>query len=119
MDKIKFEYALCTSIFNYRKYYKPYCDDFVFVEEKFEKFLRGLEWDTELVEFKDVDKVVLRGKGNKKTLYTILQRKDTGFTLRRISRYIHKAASQEIMDITNISIQKYNNTLYLYYKILV
>jgi hypothetical protein len=119
MDKIKFEYALSASIFSYRKYPKPYGDDFLFVDEEIESFLRGLQWDTELEEFKNVNKIVLRGKGNDKTLYIILRRHDKGFTLRRISRCIHSSINKEIIDITNISVQKYNDTLYLSYKILV
>jgi hypothetical protein len=73
----------------------------------------------ELEEFKNIDKVVLRGKGDNKNLYVILHRKDTGFTLRRISRCVCRAVNKEIMDITNISIQKYNNVLYLSYKLVV
>ena len=119
MDKIKFEYALSASIFSYKKYYKPYSDDFIFIDEKIEYFLRGLQWETELEEFKDVNKIVLRGKGDDKTLYIILKRNDKGFTLRRISRCIHKGINKKIMDIINISIQKYNDTLYLSYKLLV
>lgn len=119
MDKIKFEYALSASIFSYRKHYKPYIDNFVFVDEKIEIFLRNLQWDTELEEFKDVKKLVLRGKGDNKILYVILHRDKSGFTLRRISRCINNTINKEIMDITNISIQRYNDVLYLSYKILV
>jgi hypothetical protein len=118
MDKIKFEYALSASLFSYRKYDKPYFDDLIFVEEKIEFFLRSLQWSTELKEFKNIDKVILRGRGNNKNLFTILHRKDKGFSLERISRSIYRQMKKEIMDITNISIQKYKEVIYITYKIL-
>ena len=120
MELFRLNMALGTSLLNYKKEAKPYKDDHIFTDIETELFLRSLTWETELKEFKSVDTVVLRCKGNERILYTILKRKDKGFTLQRIIRAIRKCRpnGNDVFDIANISLYKKNNTLYFIYYLL-
>lgn len=116
MSHLWFSMAIGTSIFNFGKRLKPYKDDHIFVDEDMEIFLRGLSWDTELIEFKNINKVILRQKNNRRNLYTILKRDDKGFSLYRIAKYIIRNNPNNIpFDISNVVLQKYGDKLYFTY----
>ncbi len=111
--------AIGTSIFNFGRRLKPYKNDHIFVDEDMEIFLRGLSWDTELPEFKNINKVILRQKNSSRYLFTILKRKDKGFPLHRIAKYIIRNNPNNIpFDISNIILQKYEDRLYFTYSMI-
>ncbi len=111
--------AIGTSIFHFKRYSKPYSDDCIFTDELTEMFLRKLSWETELEEFKGINTIILRRKGNVERLYTILKRRDKGFSLRRITKYIIKNNPNNInFDICNIILIRNKDKLYFTYSIL-
>ncbi len=120
MDLFRFNMALGTGLLNYNKLNKPYTDNHIFVEENTENFLRSLTWDSELKEFSDVNTLILRCKGNQNILYTILKRKDKGFSLKRVIRAIRKTytGNNTVFDITNITLYKSKNKLYCIYNLI-
>ena len=119
MSHLRFNMAIGTSIFNFGKRLKPYKDNHIFVDENMEMFLRGLSWDTELPEFKNINKVILRQKKNSRNLYTILKREDKGFSLYRIVKYIIRNNPNNIpFDISNVILQKYEDKLYFTYSVI-
>ena len=119
MSLFCFKMAIGTSIFNFSKKSKPYTDDCIFVSEETESFLRNLSWNTELKEFKEIDTIILRQRGNTKRLYTILRRGSKGFTLYKIAKYIiRKNPGNNNIDICNIILQKYKNRLYFTYSLV-
>lgn len=112
--------ALGTSLLNYNKLNKPYINNHIFVDEDTENFLRSLTWESELKEFNEVNTLILRCKGNEYILYTILNRRDKGFTLQRVIRAIRKSYSgnSAMFDITDIKLYKNKNKLYLMYNLI-
>ncbi len=112
MNQNRFNIAIGASIVNFGKRLTPYIPDQIFIDENTEIFLRGLSWDTELDEFKDVNKVILRQKNSSRNLLTILKRKDKGFSLHRIAKYIIRSGG---LDIKNVILQKYKDKLYFTY----
>lgn len=120
MDLFRFNMALGTSLLNYNKLNKPYIPNNIFTDEDTENFLRNLTWETELKEFNEVDTLILRCKGNENILYTILKRRDKGFSLQRVIRAIRKSYSgnNAVFDITNITLYRNKNKLYLMYNLI-
>jgi len=120
MDLFRFNMALGTSLLNYNRLYKPYINDHIFTDYDTEYFLRSLTWETELKEFSEVDTLILRRKGDERILYTILKRKDKGFTIKRVIQAIRKCFPDTTIpfDITNIELFRNKNKLYIKYNLI-